>query len=107
MTASAQWNQDEVIPASEARRLLHPILDQIRAGSAEPVIFGNHRKPEAVIVPFTEYMALRALADEVLADRAFQLEVARRLSDGADVPVMSAQAFDAEFDLDRPAANGG
>lgn len=107
MTVSASWNQADVIPASEARRLLHPILEQIRSGSAEPVVFGNHRKPEAVIVPFDEYMALRALADEVLAERAFQLEVARRLSDGTQVPVMSAADFDAEFDVDSPAGDGG
>jgi hypothetical protein len=49
-----------VQPLSEVRERLSGILARFRrdGGSAEPVVFGSHRKPEAIILPYQEYESL-------------------------------------------------
>lgn len=46
-----------VRPVSEAREELSRALARFRreGAAAEPVIFGSHRKPEAVVIPFELY----------------------------------------------------
>jgi PHD/YefM family antitoxin component YafN of YafNO toxin-antitoxin module len=49
-----------VRPVSEAREQLSRALARFRleGAAAEPVIFGSHRKPEAVVIPFELYAQL-------------------------------------------------
>ena len=49
-----------VRPVSEARSELSRALERFRreGAAAEPVIFGAHRKPEAVVIPFALYEQL-------------------------------------------------
>jgi hypothetical protein len=49
-----------VQPVSEAREQLSRALARFRreGAAAEPVIFGSHRKPEAVVIPFELYAEL-------------------------------------------------
>lgn len=45
-------------PLSDVRQGLSGILARFRreGGAAQPVIFGSHRKPEAIILPYAEYV---------------------------------------------------
>lgn len=49
-----------VLSASEARKELNGILERFRQeGSAsQPVAFGSHRKPEAVILPYEHFQQM-------------------------------------------------
>lgn len=53
-----------VHPLSEVRARLSGILARFRreGAAAEPVAFGTHRKPEAVLVPYEAYERYEALA---------------------------------------------
>jgi len=82
-----------VRPVSEAREELSRALARFRreGASAAPVIFGSHRKPEAVVIPFeayTELMALRRRRQAVAEARATSLL--------ADLPVAAGAELDAD-----------
>lgn len=67
-----------VLPTSEARTELSHALQRFReeGAGAEPLIFGGHRKPEGVVIPFVLYeRLLEAIDDEVLS-----LVVAQRIA---------------------------
>lgn len=85
-----------VRPVSEAREELSRALARFRreGASAAPVIFGSHRKPEAVVIPFEAYA-------EVLAVRQrMQAAAEARASVRAELP----GEFSAEFDADMAQA---
>jgi predicted nucleotidyltransferase len=46
-----------VTPVAQARDELSAVLRRFRAGDTAPVVLGSHRKPEAVIVPFSWHAA--------------------------------------------------
>jgi hypothetical protein len=54
----------QVHPLSEVRQRLSGILARFRreGAAAEPVAFGSHRKPEAVLLPYEVYERYEALA---------------------------------------------
>jgi PHD/YefM family antitoxin component YafN of YafNO toxin-antitoxin module len=54
----------QVHPLSEVRQRLSGILARFRreGAAAEPVAFGSHRKPEAVLVPYEVYERYEALS---------------------------------------------
>jgi hypothetical protein len=54
----------QVHPLSEVRARLSGILARFRreGAAAEPVAFGTHRKPEAVLLPYEVYERYEALA---------------------------------------------
>jgi antitoxin StbD len=54
----------QVHPLSEVRARLSGILARFRreGAAAEPVAFGSHRKPEAVLLPYEVYERYEALA---------------------------------------------
>ena len=54
----------QVHPLSEVRQRLSGILARFRreGAAAEPVAFGSHRKPEAVLLPYEIYERYEALA---------------------------------------------
>lgn len=70
----------EVLPTREARRRLSGFLKESRerGADADPVFFGAHRKPEAVVLSYAAYQDLVDALDDVLISR----EVATR--DAAD-----------------------
>jgi antitoxin StbD len=56
----------QVHPLSEVRQRLSWILARFRreGAAAEPVAFGSHRKPEAILLPYEVYERYQALARE-------------------------------------------
>jgi hypothetical protein len=54
----------QVHPLSEVRQRLSGILARFRreGAAAEPVAFGSHRKPEAVLLPYEVYERYEALS---------------------------------------------
>lgn len=61
----------EVTPVGEARAELAHTLDRFAdAGpQAQPVVFGRHRKPEGVVLPYELFTAMLELYEQQLADR--------------------------------------
>ncbi len=57
----------EVLPSGVARTELPRALARFRAEgeSAEPVVFGSHRRPEAVVIPFELYSQLLPAIEEI------------------------------------------
>jgi hypothetical protein len=55
-----------VHPLSEVRARLSGIVARFRreGATAEPVAFGSHRKPEAILLPYEAYERYEALAQE-------------------------------------------
>src|SRR5579862_9089211 len=53
----------QVHPLSEVRQRLSGILARFRreGAAAEPVAFGSHRKPEAILLPYEVYARYEAL----------------------------------------------
>jgi hypothetical protein len=54
----------QVHPLSEVRARLSGILARFRreGAAAEPIAFGSHRKPEAILIPYEAYERYEALA---------------------------------------------
>ena len=54
----------QVHPLSEVRQRLSSILARFRleGAAAEPVAFGSHRKPEAILLPYEVYERYEALS---------------------------------------------
>lgn len=74
-----------VVPSGEFREQLPAVLRRFRAehAAAAPVIFGSHRKPEAVVIPFELYaQLLPAIEDLEIAEI-----VRARASAGPAVPL--------------------
>ena len=69
----------EVLPTSEARKLLTSITADFREHGAAsgPVLFGSYRRPEAAIVPYE----LLQLLDPVVEDLVIAARVRERLAD--------------------------
>lgn len=57
-----------VLPTSEARGELSHTLERFRRDgvSAEPLVFGGHRKPEGVVIPFELFERLLPVLEDVL-----------------------------------------
>jgi len=66
-----------ILPSREARTEIPKALRRFRAegASADPVIFGSYRRPEAVVIPFELYAEIAGIV------RERQGEAARPLSD--------------------------
>lgn len=56
-----------ILPSREARTEIPKALRRFRAegATADPVIFGSHRRPEAVVIPFELYRKLLPAIEEV------------------------------------------
>jgi hypothetical protein len=74
----------QVHPLSEVRARLSGILARFRREgvTAEPVAFGSHRKPEAILIPYEAYERYEALArqrarldDALSAAQSVQVEL--------------------------------
>ena len=58
----------EVLPVSQAREELSKVIRRFREEglSSKPIIFGSHRKPEAVTIPYELFEALLPAIEDVL-----------------------------------------
>lgn len=56
-----------VLPSREIRTELPKALQRFRREgiTAQPVVFGAHRKPEAVVIPFELYASLLPLIEDL------------------------------------------
>jgi hypothetical protein len=95
----------QVFPLADVRARLSGILARFRreGAAAEPVAFGSHRKPEAVLLPYEVYERLEALARQrerfdwaVSAARSVQVELPGAFSAEHDREV--AAFVDGEID---------
>lgn len=82
---------------SDARRKLTQHVDRFRKDGldAEPVVFGDHRKPEAVVVPFELFQLLLDVAEDV----AIAARIQERDASDTGVRTSLADAA-AEFGID-------
>lgn len=94
-----------VHPLSEVRERLSGILARFRRDGqdADPVIFGSHRKPEAIILPYQEFEALiqqrERLFSALDAMQSVQVELPGPFS--ADHERLMAAYVDGEIDADE------
>ena len=91
---------DVVIPTSEVRAALGKITKRFDAGDTEPVYFGSHRRPQAVLVPIATWDKLLAYAEDELDAELVQ----RRLDD--DRPWLSEDELDAALQRATERASG-
>lgn len=80
---------DNVVATSEVRAALGKITRGFDAGDTEPVFFGSHRRPQAVLVPIATWEKLVDHAEDALDVDL----VRRRLSD--DRPWLSERELEA------------
>ncbi len=67
------------ITTIEARSGLSAILGRFRAdATAQPVVFGNHRRAEAVVMPFAQFERML----EIVEDQTIAPTVAERIASG-------------------------
>jgi len=73
--------QTEVLPTSEARSGLSAIISRFReeGSKSAPVLFGSHRKPEGVIIPFSMWQDILKQIEEIELGKL----VRDRISDGS------------------------
>jgi PHD/YefM family antitoxin component YafN of YafNO toxin-antitoxin module len=67
------------VTTTEARDTLTSTVRRFReqGAAAEPVVFGSHRKPEAVVLPYQAFEELRELVEELLVVRTVRQRDAR------------------------------
>lgn len=70
------------VPTTEARRDINKILKRFRSDgpTAQPVLFGAHRRPEAVILPYDAYAIMQDLIEDAVI--AAQVRERDRRDDG-------------------------
>ena len=93
----------QVIPSMEARASLSTYLEDFRANgvSAEPVVFGSHRKAEGVIMSYARYTQLVEFLDDLVISEEVAEALANdrgRRTSAADV-ARQAGIDPAEFGL--------
>jgi hypothetical protein len=67
MSDAARAFVPPVLPSNEARTELPKALRRFRehGALAEPIVFGSHRKPEAVVIPFELYSQLLPVIEDL------------------------------------------
>jgi hypothetical protein len=57
-----------VLPVAQAREEFSKVVRRFREEgiSAQPVVFGSHRKPEAVTIPYAMFQALLPAMEDIL-----------------------------------------
>lgn len=79
-----------VLASGDARTALPDALRRFRSQglAAEPIVFGSHRRPEAVVIPFELYARLLP----VIEDLEIAQLVRERAAAGASVPLADVAA---------------
>lgn len=78
-----------VLGTAEAREQLSQLLDRFRreGEDAEPMLFGAHRKAEAVVVPLAVWERLQLMEEQGrLAAAPHVAEIVRRAGEDTDAP---------------------
>jgi antitoxin StbD len=93
----------DVLPTNEARARLNQIAAAFdRAGmTAEPVVFGSHRRPQAVIVPWQLWRELAPMIED-----AHDLATARTRLEEAGTQRVAHSDVLAALDQARAGADG-
>ncbi|WP_345762798.1 hypothetical protein [Diaminobutyricibacter sp. McL0608] len=67
MSTAAHLPMLPVLPSNEARTELPKALKRFRADGAlaQPMLFGSHRRPEAVVIPFALYSQLLPVIEDL------------------------------------------
>ena len=62
----------ETVTTTEARTELSRTLARFRADGerAEPLVFGDHRRPEGVVLPYAVYQKLETMLDQIRFEAA-------------------------------------
>ncbi|WP_454299440.1 hypothetical protein [Salana multivorans] len=83
-----------ILPSRDARAEIPKALRRFRAegATAEPLIFGSHRRPEAVVIPFELYQELLPAIEE--------LEIAALVRDRRAEPSRPLSELAGELGLD-------
>ena len=91
----------DVVPTSEARIGLSATLERFRRDgvTAEPLVFGSHRRPEAVVIPFALFRDLYDAIDDL---RLAQL-LRERIAD--DTPRISLEDAVEQLGFDSTSVN--
>lgn len=82
-----------VLNIEATRAHLHKMLTLFRSGGHEPLVFGENNRPEAVVIPFEDY--LRLARYDAAHENSFQAVISQRTSSFDD----SAAQFDSVEDL--------
>ena len=84
---------------SDTRAALTTVVARFRkeGAQAEPVVFGDHRKPEAVLLSYETYQILLDVAEDVMLTRRAQ----ERLAEDDETRMSLAEVADlVNLDLD-------
>lgn len=83
-----------ILPSREARTEIPKALRRFRAegAAADPLIFGSHRRPEAVVIPFELYESLLPAIEE--------LEIAAIVRERSGEPTRPLSELASELGLD-------
>lgn len=71
---------DRVLGIAEARASLSSLVDRLVDRSLDHVVIGSHRKPEAMLVPFTIYPSVPPASGPMLAVLISKAPLVRRLA---------------------------
>ena len=74
---------DKVLPTSQMRTEIHAALERFRTDgiTAMPVVFGSHRKPEAVLIPYELYDKLASAVEDLLLAELIRIRLSGPKSD--------------------------
>ncbi|MER7245722.1 hypothetical protein [Kribbella sp. NPDC000426] len=90
-------SQVNVIDTATAAYNLPRMLQRFRAGRAEPLIFGDDGRPEAVVVPFDRWENLEELAGDANQATTVRELTQRRLATNRLEDYVSADDLAEEF----------
>lgn len=86
----------EVSTATDARSGLNTALKRFRHDGikAQPLVFGSHRKPEAIVIPYALFERLLPAVEEILIEETIR----ERLTDGSSPIAFDDAARSLGFD---------
>jgi hypothetical protein len=99
-----------VIDTELASKHLATMLNRFRSGNNEPLIFGDAGQPEAVVIPWSQWQELMALAEDEEGFSYLYDLTRERLANRGDEPSVPIEEVAAELgwdlkeddDSDRP-----
>lgn len=81
----------DTVTTSEARIELSRTLARFRSDGerSEPLVFGDHRRPEGVVLPYSVYQKLEVALEQIRFEAA--TEVMQRIEDVIDDPTTAVK----------------
>lgn len=93
-----------VIDTQTASQNLGKLLRSFRDGNEEPLIFSDTGEPEAVVIPFNQWLTLLDVADEAAADERIREITRQRLDSASRDEYVPLEEF---LPPDRPSPKDG